>query len=217
MSKYNLHYFPSENQMKSARAYYLKYFKPKGKVLDLGCGQGEFLELLQESGRSGQGVEVDANLVSICQEKGLEVVRYNAINFLKKINDKSWDGIFIGHLVEHLYYEDAFDLLDLAAKRLNPGGRLVVVTPNPNFLPGIGEFWSDMTHRRPYSLKGLKSFFTHLGLHIVDCGVDPATRLRITWKRPLEALINFSRLFLLRLIMLKHYNGGEIYIAGEKR
>ena len=217
MSKYNIHYFPPENQMKSARAFYLKFFKPKGKVLDLGCGRGEFLELLQESGRSGQGVEVDAKLVSICQEKGLKVVQDNAINFLKKKGDESWDGIFIGHLIEHLYYEDAFDLLDLAARRLNPGGRLVVVTPNPNFLPGIGEFWSDMTHRRPYSLNGLKGIFTHLGLNIVDCGVDPATRLRTTWKRPLEALINLFRLFLLRLIMLNHYSGNEIYIAGEKR
>lgn len=134
-------------------------------MLDLGCGRGEFLELLQERGYSGQGVEVGAKLVSICQEKGLEVVRDNAINFLKKKSDESWNGIFIGHLVEHLGYEDAFDLLSLAAKKLSPGGCLVVVTPNPNFLPGIGEFWSDMTHRRPYSLNGLKSIFAHLGLH----------------------------------------------------
>jgi len=217
MSKYNIHYFPPENQMKTARAFYRKFFKPRGNVLDLGCGRGEFLELLQESGRFGQGVEVNAKLVSICQEKGLKVVEDNAINFLKKKSEESWDGIFIGHLVEHLYYEETLDLLGLAAKRLNPGGRLVVVTPNPNFLPGIGEFWSDITHLRPYSLNGLKSIFTHLGMHIVDCGIDPATRLRTTWKHPLEALINLFRLFLLRLIMLNYYNGNEIYITGEKR
>ena len=214
--RYNIHYYPSEDKMKSARKYYIKYFCPNGEILDLGCGRGEFLELLRETNRHGQGIETDAGIVNICRQKGLEVIHSDATVFLKSEKDKKWDGIFMGHIIEHLDWKGATELLTLASNRLKRTGRLVVLTPNPHFLPSVGHFWSDMTHRRPYTIDGLKSFLSFTGLRIIEAGVDPATKLRVSWRHPREAIINLARLIILRLVMLEYYDGGEIYVVGEK-
>lgn len=214
---YRPHYFPSEAQMKRTRIRYLDYILPGGKVLDLGCGRGEFLELLEQSGRIARGVELDPDLVKICMSKGLGVEENDALTFLKNAIDEGWDAIFIGHLIEHLPPDSAIELLSFAAKRLRPKGRLLVLTPNPNFLPGMGDFWSDPTHFRPYPLKSLKKILAHAGLAVVDCGVTPESKLRVDWQHPFGSLINLVRLFVLRLIMLEDYEGGEIFIIGERR
>lgn len=214
---HNLHYFPSEIQMRAVRMTYVEYFRAGEDVLDLGCGRGEFLELLEKKGCIAFGVEVDSDLAVICARKGLKVLHSDVLEFLEHKNAKKWDGIFIGHLVEHFDSASALRILDLASQSLNPYGRLVILTPNPNFLPGIGEFWSDMTHLRPYTLNGLKDLFPRIGLRVVAYGIDPNSKLRVSWRYPMKALINFGRLFLLRLLMLENYSGGEIFIVGERK
>jgi len=175
------------------------------------------LELLRQSNRCGQGVEADAHIVNICRQKGLDVIQGDVIAFLKKRKDKKWDGIFMGHIIEHFDFKTASHLLQLAAQSLKQGGRLVVLTPNPNFLPGVGQFWSDMTHCRPYTVDGLRDSLRHSGLKIIEAGVDPSTKLRTSWLHPIEAIINLVRLLILRLIVLEHYSGSEIYVVGERQ
>lgn len=213
---YRPHYFPSEGQVRAARRPYLEYLPPAGRVLDLGCGRGEFLELLRESGRQGVGVESDPALVGACRSKGLKVEQCDGLEFLRD-EAADWDGIIISHLIEHLPSSEVYRLLAAAADRLRSGGRLIVLTPNPNFLPGVGAFWSDMTHVRPYPLAGLRSLFADVGLNVVAWGVDRASRLDVSWRHPYKALVNRTRLLLLRLIMLEDYDGGEIFIVGERK
>ncbi len=214
--EYRPHYFPAESQVRAARRPYLEYLPPGGRGLDLGCGRGEFLELLRESGRQGMGVEADPVLVRVCRSKGLKVEEGTALEFLRG-EAGEWDGIIISHLIEHLPSSEVYRLLAAAADRLRSGGRLIVLTPNPNFLPGVGAFWSDMTHVRPYPLAGLRSLFADVGLNVVAWGVDRASRLYVSWRHPYKALVNRTRLLLLRLIMLEDYDGGEIFIVGERK
>lgn len=215
MSKnFRPHYFPSEEQLRAARKGYLDFLPVKGNILDLGCGRGEFLELLNESGRHGVGVESDPALVDVCRSKGLKVENCSVLEWLQE-DKQRWDGIMIGHLIEHLSGSDAYALIQLAKQRLTTGGRIVLLTPNPNFLPGVGGFWSDLTHVRPYPLRSLHMLFEELGLAIVISGTDPATRLSVNWRHPYISMVNAFRLFLLRLIMLEDYDGGEIFVVGE--
>jgi SAM-dependent methyltransferase len=202
--------------MKQARSWFLGFLPKQGRVLDLGCGRGEVLELLQEQGYEAVGVETDNELVRICSEKGLNVANQDVISYLGT-NPGPWDGIFIGHLIEHLPVKRAYDLLSGAWAALRAGGRIILLTPNPNWLPGTGEFWSDPTHVRPYSISALSHMLQSIGFFIIDTGVDPASRLKPNWERPLHAITDYVRLFLLKLIMLEYYNGGEIYIIAEKR
>lgn len=184
-------------------------------MLDLGCGRGEVLELLRESGRHGVGVECDPALVGVCRSKGLKVEQGSAVEFLRD-EAGEWDGLIVSHLIEHLPSSDVYRLLAAAAERLRAGGRLILLTPNPNFLPGVGAFWSDMTHVRPYPLGGLRALFADVGLKVVACGVDDSSRLVVSWRHPLAGLVNTIRLLLLKLIMLEDFAGGEIFIVGER-
>jgi len=215
-SEYRPHYFPTEHQLRAARRPYLEYFPPGGRVLDLGCGRGEFLELLRESGRRGVGVESDPALVRACRAKGLQVEHGDGLEFVRKAA-ADWDGIMVSHLIEHLPGSEGCRLIAAAAERLRSGGRLIVLTPNPNFLPGVGAFWSDLTHARPYPLAALRSLLADVGLRVVAWGVDQASRLDVSWRHPYKAIVNRARLFLLRLIMLEDYDGGEIFIVGERQ
>ena len=214
--EYRPHYFPAESQVRAARIPFLNYLPRRGRVLDLGCGRGEFLELLRESGRQGVGVESDPALVGVCRSKGLKVEQGGALEFLRD-EAGEWDGIIVSHLIEHLPSSEVYLLLAAAAGRLHGGGRLIVLTPNPNFLPGVGAFWSDMTHVRPYPLAGLRALLTDLGLKVVACGVDDSSRLVVSWRHPFAGLVNTMRLLLLKLIMLEDYAGGEIFIVGERK
>jgi SAM-dependent methyltransferase len=213
-NKFRPHYFPPEGQLRAARKGYVDYLPVQGNIVDLGCGRGEFLELLSESGRQGVGVESDPALVAVCRSKGLKVDNCGVLEWLRTNND-CWDGIMIGHLIEHLSGSEAYELIQLATQRLTTGGRIVLLTPNPNFLPGMGEFWSDLTHIRPYPRRSLHGLFEELGLHIVTSGIDPSTRLGMNWRHPYQSLVNAVRLLLLRLIMLEDYDGGEIFVVGE--
>ncbi len=213
---YQPHFFPEEEQLRRAREPFISHFKSGFPILDLGCGRGEVLRLMVEHQLDAVGVESDPALVDVCRQHGLKVELSDVLTFLGKQRDGGWGGVFIGHLIEHLSNADVYKMIDGVYRALEPGGRVVILTPNPNWLPGVGEFWSDPTHIRPWPISAITSLLESNGFSIVDAGVDPATRLRPNWKRPVHAIVDLLRLLLLRLIVLRHYNGGEIYIVAEK-
>jgi len=212
---YRPHFFPSPEQLKQARVWPLRFLPEKGRVLDLGCGRGEVLELLAERGFVPLGVESDPELVSACRGKDLAVEEGDVVEFLGWQHEV-WDGVFVGHLIEHMPPDAVHQLLANAWQALRGGGCVILLTPNPNWLPGVGDFWSDPTHVRPYPIAAIHNMLESLGFRIVDEGVDPASRLRPDWRNPLRVLVDLCRLLLLRLIVLEHYNGGEIYVVAEK-
>ena len=80
----------------------MNYFTGCSNVLDIGCGRGEFLELAKEHGIGAKGVDIDDTWWITALSKGLNVEQDEAISYLKKLEDKSLDGIFIDQVVEHL-------------------------------------------------------------------------------------------------------------------
>lgn len=120
------------------------------KALDLGCGRGEWLELLQEQGYQAVGVDIDDSMLEACRERGLEVKTYDAITYLEGLPDESLAVVSAFHLVEHIPF-DALQVLVAEAKRvLQPGGLLILETPNPeNLAVGACHFYLDPTHQRP--------------------------------------------------------------------
>jgi len=213
---YRPHFFPEEEQLRRARRPYIRHLDPALPAMDLGCGRGEVLQLMQEHQVDATGIESDPNLIRLCQQKGLKVEQSDITSFLKKQSAATWGSVFIGHLIEHLTTADAHTMIAGVHDALTVGGKVIVLTPNPNWLPGVGEFWSDPTHIRPWPISAITSLLEDHGFHILDAGVDPATRLRPNWCRPVSALIDCCRLFLLKLLMLQNYDGGEIFVIAEK-
>ena len=123
---------------------------PEALVLDLGCGRGEWLELLQKHAISAMGVDLDTGMLEACQQLNLKVQCQDALESLKQLQDGSASVISAFHLVEHLPFDHVKDLVAECQRVLKPGGLLIMETPNPeNFMVATQSFYLDPTHLRP--------------------------------------------------------------------
>ncbi|MGH9612073.1 MAG: class I SAM-dependent methyltransferase, partial [Bryobacteraceae bacterium] len=119
-------------------------------VLDLGCGRGEWLELLRENGLEARGVDRNEQMVVESRKLGLDAVLADARRYLDGLPDNCLGAVTAFHVVEHLPFESVLELIDNALRVLKPGGLLVLETPNPqNVLVGSTTFYYDPTHLRP--------------------------------------------------------------------
>jgi SAM-dependent methyltransferase len=146
----------SRTEIKSRVAEYLpvlaeaKVVSTESPLLDLGCGRGEWLEVLRDNGLPGRGVDLNAISVADCRERGLDVAQADAISYLTSLADESLGAITSMHLVEHLPFQLLLELLAECRRTLKTGGLLIVETPNPsNVLVGSNTFYLDPTHRNP--------------------------------------------------------------------
>ena len=129
---------------------YLPWFEGCRRVLDVGCGRGEFLTLLRDEGIPAYGVDVDEGMVEACREQGLEVVCDDALHHLDGLAPGTIDGVFCSQVVEHLSTAELMSLLDAVYRKLDRGGVVVVETPNPESLFVFSSFfYVDLTHVRP--------------------------------------------------------------------
>jgi SAM-dependent methyltransferase len=139
-----------EHVVRERQRRYLPLLAGHGPVLDVGCGRGELLELLRESGIEGRGIDVDAAMVEHCHRKGLsDVQQVDAITHLKGLPDASLGTVFASHVIEHLAYEDLIRFFSLSLSTLSSGGLLVIETVNPHSPQALKHFWIDPTHRHP--------------------------------------------------------------------
>ncbi len=137
---------------------YVEMLGSPGWVLDLGCGRGEFMDLLRESGVAARGVDLDAGMVEICREKGLEVTEGDALEHLRGLDDRSVPAIFAAQFIEHLPPDSVVELLRLAAAKLEPEGTAIFETVNPHSPAALKAFWVDPTHHHPLFPEVLLAF-----------------------------------------------------------
>jgi SAM-dependent methyltransferase/glycosyltransferase involved in cell wall biosynthesis len=128
---------------------YLAFFNECTLVVDLGCGRGEFLELLAHQGVLAMGVDLDGSLVRACQRRGLRVQQQDALAFLQHAAPASVDGIFSAQFIEHVDPSQLLDLLVWARRALQAGGTFVAETVNPENYEALKAFYVDLTHQRP--------------------------------------------------------------------
>jgi len=166
-------YRGSRELIKSRQMAYLPYIealKKEGassaplKALDLGCGRGEWLELLGEWGVDAQGIDLDAAMLSICYEKGLNVSQQNALEVLANMPDKSLDIVSGFHLAEHLEFADLINLVQQSFRALKSGGLLILETPNAeNIAVATSTFYLDPTHNNPLPMQLLGFLYEYAG------------------------------------------------------
>ncbi|HYY17028.1 MAG TPA: methionine biosynthesis protein MetW, partial [Gammaproteobacteria bacterium] len=154
----------SEEDIKERQRVYVEYFKGLDQVLDIGCGRGEFLELLREAGIKAKGVDLDLDMVLYCQEKGLDVVREEACMYLDSLPDESLGGVFAAQVIEHLEPSQINDLVKLCQRKLRAGGPLIFETPNPTCLTVFARsFYMDFSHIKPIHPEAMKFLFESAG------------------------------------------------------
>ncbi len=159
----------SEALIKERQQNYLEYFRGHSPVWDLGCGRGEFLDLLREHGIPSQGVDSNSDGVQLCREKGLPVTQGDLFDFLEKAADASAGGIFSAQVIEHLPVELQFRFVELCCSKLKPGSPLVLETINPECVFAlVRNFYLDPTHIRPVHPELLKFVLESKGFRDVQ-------------------------------------------------
>ena len=140
----------SEQTVRERQSVYRGRLEGRRRVVDLGCGRGELLDLMREAGVPAYGVDTEPDFVDLVAEKGIEVRREDAIAHLESLADGEVDGIVASHVVEHLPPATIGRLVGAAARVLPEGGLLILETPNPeSLLAGSINFHRDPTHLRP--------------------------------------------------------------------
>jgi SAM-dependent methyltransferase len=138
-------------------------------VVDIGCGRGEWLELLRENGLVAYGIDVNSMMVERTISLGLDARVADLITHLRTLSDASRSAITAFHIVEHLPFETLIDFLDEALRVLLPGGMLILETPNPeNMRVGATTFYNDPTHRNPIPPEPLRFIVEHRGFSDVE-------------------------------------------------
>jgi O-antigen chain-terminating methyltransferase len=155
----------SEEYVKKNQELYRPYFAGRQNVLDIGCGRGEFLEMMRELDVPAQGIDLGDESVSQCRQKGLNAEVADVFNFLPALPEEEFDGIFCSQVVEHLQPAALPGLVALCASRLRPGGIIAFETPNPECLAIFAtHFYLDPTHTRPVPHELLAFYMEEAGL-----------------------------------------------------
>ncbi|NMM25967.1 MAG: class I SAM-dependent methyltransferase [Glaciimonas sp.] len=134
---------------------YLPYLQPLigdagAQVVDVGCGRGEWLELLGRHGIRATGIDLNEVMVELCRDVGLKAECADAVAYLNSLPEGSLAAVTGFHIIEHLPFELLVALFDAALWALRPDGLLIFETPNPeNLIVGSCNFYTDPTHQRP--------------------------------------------------------------------
>ena len=159
--------------LKMRQEHYLEHFKGCKSVLDLGCGRGEFLELLKEQGIKAIGVDSNPEMVRVCNSKGLEARHADLVEFLEAAGDGSFDGIFCAQVMEHFKAGQVLRLCKLMAQKLAPGGVVVIETIDPRSIYAlVNNFLLDPSHLCPIHPRLLE-----FGFSLTDVDVLQVERL----------------------------------------
>ena len=146
----------SRKEIKEKQAIYLPYINRAlkqsevEKILDIGCGRGEWLELLRDNGYKGSGIDMNRVMVEQLKKTGLDVHCTEGLNYLQAQPSHSHAAITGFHIVEHLPLQTLLLLFDECFRVLSPGGVVIFETPNPeNLVTGACDFYLDPTHQKP--------------------------------------------------------------------
>jgi glycosyltransferase involved in cell wall biosynthesis/SAM-dependent methyltransferase len=139
-----------EGTIRERQKIYLSLIGTSGPVLDVGCGRGEFLDLLAQRGIPATGIDLDAHMIARCHEKGhADAQVADANEHLESRPPASLGVVFSAQVIEHLNSESLERFLRLSLSRLRPGGMFIAETVNPHSLAALKNFWLDLTHEHP--------------------------------------------------------------------
>ena len=145
---------------------YLNYLNSDIETaLDIGCGRGEWVELLQENSIDAVGVDLNFAMLNEGTNVGVKNLQHiDAFEFLKSCEDNRFDLVSAFHIIEHIPYEQLFVLLKEIKRVSTPNATILLETPNPaNLLVASYEFYKDPTHLNPLPSDVIKFMVEYMG------------------------------------------------------
>jgi 2-polyprenyl-3-methyl-5-hydroxy-6-metoxy-1,4-benzoquinol methylase len=173
----------SQDEIRKRLEDYGPLFEGASDVLDVGCGRGEFLEILAARGVSARGIDLNREMVEECRSRGLDATEIDALTYLRSQAEGSMGGLIATQVVEHLEPPYLLAFLDQAQRVLRPGAIIVLETINVAcWLAFFESYLRDLTHARALHPDTLKYLVTANGFVDAEIQykvpVDTANRLQ---------------------------------------
>jgi len=164
----------------------------KDGILDVGCGRGEWLEVLREAGFQAKGIDHNHIHIEHCKSLSLEVIETEALSYLRGLEEAGLNAVTAFHFAEHLPLKLLVRFLDEAGRTLKPGGLLILETPNPeNLLVGSCNFYLDPSHKNPIPMQTMKLLVEARGFRCEDImKLRPVSSVQIEVKDQLTSHVN---------------------------
>jgi 2-polyprenyl-3-methyl-5-hydroxy-6-metoxy-1,4-benzoquinol methylase len=142
---------------------------PESIILDIGCGRGEWIELLSENSIVAEGVDMNKIMLETCKSAGLTVHDADALEHLETLSSNTIAAITAFHFVEHVPLNYLIGFLDECLRILKTGGAVILETPNPeNIMTGACNFYIDPTHQNPIPPQTLQFMTEYRGFSEVS-------------------------------------------------
>jgi O-antigen chain-terminating methyltransferase len=173
----------TDEQIRRNMEFYRPFFAARENVLDIGCGRGEFLEVMREAAVPARGIDLSPESIAQCRDKGLQAEVADMFPYLAAQPDGEFDGIFSSQVVEHLPPDRIPEMIRLSGAKLRRGGILAIETPNPECLAIFATyFYLDPTHTRPMPHQYLQfcmeeAGFTGIEVHKLSPAIDTMPEL----------------------------------------
>jgi SAM-dependent methyltransferase len=168
----------------------MRFHLHKGqKLLEIGCGRGEFLRAFQQLGLSCYGVDLSEQ--AFFDLKDIQVAKLDILNDVLPFEDGSFDVVYHKSLIEHLYSPD--HLMKETCRVLKPGGRVIILTPE--WVSTMKVFYEDYTHSRPYTVTAVSDLLKVYEFKRIEA--ELFYQLPILWRYPkLKTISLFLQMFL---------------------
>ena len=136
--------------IKKRQDSYISYFKNNSPVIDIGCGKGEFLDILKENNIESYGIDINTAMIEYCKNKGHNVIQSDLVKHLDSLEQDSIGGIFSAQTIEHIQPEKIISFIKLSYDKLKKGGNIIIETLNPLSLYSLTNFYyKDLFHIKP--------------------------------------------------------------------
>lgn len=149
--------------------------EPSPKMLDIGCGRGEFLRGFLRCGAQGYGVDRSYAAATLCPDAELRTADLE--NEALPFEDDFFDVVFSKSVIEHFYYPER--LMKEIYRVLKPGGLVITLCPDWEFNYQI--YFEDYTHRTPFMRSSLRDIQLIHGFENIR--VEYFRQLPILWGR----------------------------------
>jgi 2-polyprenyl-3-methyl-5-hydroxy-6-metoxy-1,4-benzoquinol methylase len=175
----------------------LKHIRPDSNILDVGCGEGIFLELAKEQGHHAIGIDFNQAALETAKSKGLEVYNYDLKQLTQNVAT-NFDTVVFFHVIEHLddleqFFNDLADLLPI-------GTSLYFSCPSPirysqylepTLLVGQKEFWDYPPHHQTrWNQKAAEQLLQRMGWKLLKYETEPFDWRNIGTKLANNSLIS---------------------------
>ena len=194
------HFRGERLEIKKRFEKYIPYLRETGvdfnlyPVVDIGCGRGEWIELMKEQKIEAFGIDLNESMVQLCNGLNLKSHHQDLFEFFSSQPDRSISVITAFHVVEHLPFDKVLLFFAEALRILVDNGLIITETPNPeNLRVGSCNFYTDPTHNNPippHTLSFVADYTGYRNIKVVRS--SPANELPTDLGEGFRALVDWA-------------------------